>query len=219
MQQYKQDFIRFLVRSGALKFGEFVLKSGRKAPYFLNIGQFNTGKAIAELGYYYAQALNEHVSDYDIVFGPSYKGIQLAVATAIALHEKCNKDVAYAYNRKEAKDHGEGGILIGASITKESRVVILDDVITAGTALRQVLDVLKRFGPPKIQGVVVAVDRMEKGQGQKSAIQELKEECGIDIYAIVNIEEIIAYLYGREVDGIVYIDDEKMARIKEYRAA
>ncbi len=218
MQQYKQDFIKFLVQSGALKFGEFVLKSGRKAPYFLNIGQFNTGGAIAELGYYYAQALNEHIRDYDIVFGPSYKGIQLAVATVIALHEKCAKDVSYAYNRKEAKDHGEGGILIGAPITKESRVVIVDDVITAGTALRLVLDVLKRFGPPQIQGIVLAVDRMEKGQGQKSAIQELKEEFGINVYSIVNIDEIVEYLYGREIDGIVYIDDEKMARIKEYRA-
>lgn len=217
MQQYKQDFIKFLVQSGALKFGEFLLKSGRKGPYFLNIGQFNTGSSIAELGYYYAQAIAEHIHDYDIVFGPAYKGIHLAVATVIALREKFGKDVAYAYNRKEVKDHGEGGILIGAGITKKSRVVILDDVITAGTALRLVLGVLKHFGPPKIQGIVVLVDRMEKGKGQKSAIQELKEEFGINVYSIVNIDEIVEYLYGRDIDGVVYIDDEKMARIKEYR--
>lgn len=217
MQQYKQDFIKFLVRFGALKFGEFILKSGRNAPYFLNIGEFKTGAAISELGFYYAQALEENFKNYNLVFGPAYKGIHLAVAATIALHEKFKKDVAYAYNRKEIKDHGEGGILIGANITKDSRVVILDDVITAGTALRSVLDILKGFGPPQIEGVLVAVDRMEKGKNLKSAIQELKDEFGINVYSIVNIQEIIDFLYGREIDGVIYIDDEKMVQIKEYR--
>ena len=218
MQQYKQDFIKFLVKSQALKFGEFTLKSGRKAPYFLNIGEFRTGSAISQLGFYYANAIEEHLKNYNLVFGPAYKGIHLAVASVIALHEKFKKDVAYAYNRKEAKDHGEGGVLIGAPIDKNSRVVIVDDVITAGTAMRGVLEVLKNFGPPKIEGVIVAVDRMEKGKGEKSAIQELQEEFGINIYSIVNIDEVIEYLYGHEIDGVVYIDDEKMARIREYRA-
>ncbi len=217
MQQYKQDFIKFLVKSGALKFGEFKLKSGRIGPYFLNIGQFNSGKAIDELGAYYAHTIEEHVQDYDVIFGPAYKGIHLAVATVIAMFEKFHKDVAYAYNRKEAKDHGEGGILIGAPITKDTKVVILDDVITAGTALRLVLDVLKSVGGPTIKGVVVAVDRMEKGQGDKSAIQEIKAEFGIDVFSIVNINEIVEFLYNRDIDGTVYIDDEKMAKIKEYR--
>lgn len=217
MQQYKQDFIKFLVKTGALKFGEFKLKSGRIGPYFLNIGQFNSGKSIDELGYYYAQCINEHIKDYEVIFGPAYKGIHLAVATVIAMHEKFGKDVAYAYNRKEAKDHGEGGMLIGASITKDTRLVILDDVITAGTALRMVLDILKSVGSPPVQGIVVAVDRMEKGKGEKSAIQEIKEEFGINVFSIVNIEEIVEFLYNKEIDGTVYIDDEKMAKIKEYR--
>lgn len=217
MQQYKQDFIQFLVQTGALKFGEFKLKSGRIGPYFLNIGQFNTGAAIGELGYYYAQTLQEKVKNFDVVFGPAYKGIHLAVAAVIALNEKLGRNVAYAYNRKEAKDHGEGGMLVGAPITKDTKLVILDDVITAGTALRMVLDILKDVGSPKVEGVVVAVDRMEKGQGDKTAIQELKDEFGINVYSIVNIEEIIEFLYNREIDGVVYIDDEKMAKIKAYR--
>lgn len=217
MQQYKQDFIKFLVQSGALKFGEFKLKSGRIGPYFLNIGQFNSGKAIAELGTYYAHTIQDRVPQYDVIFGPAYKGIHLSVATVIGLYQEFGKDAAYAYNRKEVKDHGEGGILIGAPITKDTRVVILDDVITAGTALRLVLDVLKNVGSPTVTGVVVAVDRMEKGQGEKSAIQEIKSEFGIDVFSIVNIEEIVEFLYGKEIDGVVYIDDEKMARIKAYR--
>lgn len=217
MQQYKQDFINFLVKSGALKFGEFELKSGRIGPYFLNIGQFNTGSAVGELGYYYAQTLNENVKEFDVVFGPAYKGIHIAVATVIELNEKLGKNVAYAYNRKEAKDHGEGGMLIGAPINKDTKVVIVDDVITAGTALRLVIDVLKGVGSPKVEGVILAVDRMEKGQTDKSAIQELKDEFGINVYSIVNIEEVVEYLYKREIDGVVYVDDEKMAKIQEYR--
>jgi len=217
MQQYKEDFIKFLVKTGALKFGEFKLKSGRVGPYFLNIGQFSTGEAIAKLGYYYAQTLNEKIEDFDVVFGPAYKGIHLAVATVIELTEKLGKNVSYAYNRKEIKDHGEGGMLIGAPIDKNTKIVVVDDVITAGTALRLVIDVLKGVGSPKIEGVVLAVDRMEKGQGDKSAIQELKDEFGINVFSIVNIEEIIEYLYNREVDGVVYIDNKKMAKIKAYR--
>lgn len=217
MQAYKEEFIKFLVKSGALKFGEFKLKSGRIGPYFLNIGQFNSGKSIDELGYYYAQAINENISDYDVIFGPAYKGIHLAVATVIAMYEKFGKDVAYAYNRKEAKDHGEGGMLIGANITKDTRLIILDDVITAGTALRMVLDILKNVGSPPVRGIVVAVDRMEKGRGEKTAIQEIKEEFGIDIYSIVNINEIVEYLYNKPIDGTVYIDDQKKAVIENYR--
>lgn len=217
MQQYKQDFIKFLVQSGALKFGEFKLKSGRIGPYFLNIGQFNSGKSISELGLYYAQAIEEHVKNYDVVFGPAYKGIHIAVATVIALQDKLKKDVAYAYNRKEAKDHGEGGMFIGAPINGDTKLVILDDVITAGTALRLVFDLLKGVGSPKVEGVVVAVDRMEKGQGEKTAIQEIKEDFGINVYSIVNIQEIVDFLYNNPIDGVIYVDDEKMAKIKAYR--
>lgn len=217
MQKYKEDFIKFLVKTGALKFGEFKLKSGRVGPYFLNIGQFSTGEAIGELGHYYAQAIDEKIKNFDVVFGPAYKGIHLAVATVIAFNEKLGKNVSYAYNRKEVKDHGEGGMLIGASINKDTKIVIVDDVITAGTALRLVMDVLKGVGSPKVEGVVLAVDRMEKGQGEKSAIQELKDDFGIDVYSIVNIDEVVEYLYNRPLEGVVYIDDEKLAKIKAYR--
>lgn len=217
MQKYKEEFITFLVKSNALKFGEFKLKSGRIGAYFLNIGQFSTGEAIGQLGYYYAQAINEKIPNFDVVFGPAYKGIHLAVATVIELNEKLGKNVSYAYNRKEAKDHGEGGMLIGAPINKDTKLVVVDDVITAGTALRAVVDILKGVGSPKIEGVVLAVDRMEKGQGEKSAIQELKDEFGIDVFSIVNIEEVIEFLYNKDIDGVVYIDDEKMAKIKAYR--
>lgn len=217
MQKYKEDFITLLVKSGALKFGTFTFKSGRIAPNFINMGQFSSGDAICQLGNYYAQALTENVKDFDVIFGPAYKGIHLAVATVMQLKEKFGKNVSFAYNRKEAKDHGDGGMLVGAKITADTKLVLIDDVITAGTAMREVIDILKSVGSPKIQGVVLAVDRMEKGQGEKSAIQELKDEFGIDVFSIVNMNEIVEFLYGRNIDGTVYIDDEKLAKMNEYK--
>ena len=217
MQQYKKDFIEFLVRSKVLKFGDFILKSGRKCPYFLNFGDVHSGGAIAELGKYYAQCLNGLSLDYNVLFGPAYKGIPISVATSIALFKEFGGDVDYSYNRKEAKDHGEGGLLVGAKINADSRVVILDDVMTAGTALRESLTLLSTLGDPHVVAVLIACDRMEKGHGDKSAVSEVKEDFGIDVYSIVNLDEVTSYLHGLELDGEVVLDDEKLARITEYR--
>ncbi|MBU0668038.1 orotate phosphoribosyltransferase [Patescibacteria group bacterium] len=217
MQQYKKDFIEFLVRSKVLKFGDFTLKSGRKCPYFLNFGDVHSGGAIAELGKYYAQCLQEHALDYDVLFGPAYKGIPISVATSIALAKDFGREVDYSFNRKEAKDHGEGGLLVGAKINADSKVVILDDVMTAGTALRESLTLLSTIGDPHVAAVLIACDRMERGQGSSSAALEVKEEFGIDVYSIVNLAEIIEHLHGLSLDGEVVLDDEKVARIEEYR--
>lgn len=217
MQVYQEEFISFLVRSGALKFGEFTLKSGRKCPYFLNVGQFYTGSRITELGKYYAQALKENVLHFDVIFGPAYKGIPLSVIAAAETYKQYGNDVAYSFNRKEAKDHGEGGSLVGAQITADTKVVIVDDVMTAGTALRESIALLKSMGEPEIKGVLIAVDRMEKGQGEKSAAREMKDEFGINVYSIVTLDDIVEYLYNKAVGGVIYIDDEKMERIKAYR--
>lgn len=218
MEKYKEDFITFLVTSQALKFGDFTLKSGRQCPYFLNVGQFYKSSLATRFFDYYAQGLAENIKeDFDVVFGPAYKGIPLAVGTAAAYYFRSKKDVGYSFNRKEAKDHGEGGMLVGAPVTKDSKVVIVDDVMTAGTALRETLELLKKIADPKIVGVMIAVDRMEKGQGEKSAVAEVKDQFGINVYSIVNLQEIIDCLYNREVDGKIYIGDEEMAKIKAYR--
>jgi len=216
MQQYKQDFIEFLVREKVLKFGDFTYKSGRKGPYFLNFGDIYSGEGIAELGKYYAQALQENVKEFDVLFGPAYKGIPISVATSIALAKDFGKNMGYSYNRKEAKDHGEGGMIVGAKIVPKSKVVILDDVITAGTALRESLALLSTVGDPEVMGVLIAADRMERGQSNKSVVEEVKDEFGINVYSIVNLSEIVEYLHGREVDGEVVLDDEKVVKINEY---
>ncbi len=217
MEAYKEEFISFLVKSGALKFGDFTLKSGRKCPYFLNMGQFYTGSSISRLANYYAKAMKSNIGDFNVIFGPAYKGIPLAVASAGECHREFNMDVSFSYNRKEAKDHGEGGLIVGSPINAESKVVIVDDVMTAGTALRESLDILNKLGPPQIKGVLIAVDRMEKGQGEKSATQEIKDEFGITVYSIVTIADIVEYLYNKPIDGIIYIDDEKKAAVENYR--
>lgn len=217
MQTYKEEFIQFLVRSNALKFGDFTLKSGRRCPYFLNMGSFYKGSQISELGKFYAEALNNNIKDYDVVFGPSYKGIPLCVATTAQTFKLFNKDVGFSYNRKVAKDHGEGGLYVGAQMTPDTRVVVVDDVMTAGTAVREVFDLFSKEGNPQVVGVLIAVDRMERGQGEKSAIQEVKDEFGVQVYSIVTIEEIVEYLHGREIDGKVFLDDDKKRLIEDYR--
>lgn len=217
LEKYKQDFIEFLVKSGALKFGEFTLKSGRKCPYFLNMGQLYKGSATVAIANAYALALKDKMPEFDTVFGPAYKGIPLSVLAVANLFIIHRIEAGYSYNRKEAKDHGEGGMLVGAPISKDSKVVIVDDVMTAGTALRESIDLLNKLGPPKIVGVLIAVDRMEKGQTEKSAAQEVKDEFGITVYSIVNINEIVSYLHNKEIGGAVYIDDQKKAKIEEYR--
>ncbi len=217
MEGYKQAFIEFMVRSGALSFGDFTTKSGRKSPYFVNTGNYVSGSQIGALGDFYAQCIHHALGDgFDALFGPSYKGIPLAVASAIGLQQRYGKDVRYCFNRKEAKNHGEGGILVGSKLRDGDRVVITEDVVTAGTSVRETLPILTAQASVKVVGLVVSVDRMEKGQGEKTAIRELYEEFGIRTYPIVTVREIIDALYNREVDGKVVIDDTARTRMEAY---
>lgn len=210
MQQYKKDFIDLLVRTKALKFGEFTLKSGRKCPYFINMGEFYRAGDYVELADAYAQAIHQNVRDFDVIFGPAYKGIPLATGTAASYYLRYQQSINYTFNRKEAKDHGEKGVLVGAPITKDSKVVIVDDVTTAGTAIRESMTLFSTLGDPQVAGVVLACDRMERGQGEKSTIQELKDEYGIDVYSIVNLDEIVEHLRGD-------LSDEQLKAIDAYR--
>ncbi|MEK7528754.1 MAG: orotate phosphoribosyltransferase [Patescibacteria group bacterium] len=202
MQQYKINFINFLLESNALKFGQFTLKSGRISPYFINAGQFNTGEALARLGSYYADMINDNIKDFNVIFGPAYKGIPLAVTTAAALYKEHGRNVGYSFNRKEAKDHGEGGMIVGAPLSSESKVVIIDDVITAGTAMRDTLEVFKKNGNPQIVGIAILVDRMEKGLGETSAIQDLEKETGVKVYPIVTVLDIMEYLHDEHYEAM-----------------
>ena len=214
---YKEDFVKFMVRSGVLLFGDFTTKSGRKTPYFVNTGNYKTGAQAAKLGEYYARNIQEHVEGrIDALFGPAYKGIPLAVAAGISLNNLFDRDVNYCFNRKEVKDHGEGGSMVGYRLKDGDRVLIVEDVITAGTAIRETLPVLKAAADIEIAGMVISVDRMEKGKGEKTAIQEVYEEFGIVTYPIVTVREIIEILHNDPVDGKIYIDDEMKARMEAY---
>lgn len=208
MQSYQQEFLDLAIAEKALKFGEFTLKSGRVSPYFFNAGEFHTGAALAALGRFYAAAIERAGVDYDLIFGPAYKGIPLASTTAVALADKFGKDVPYCFNRKEAKSHGEGGTLVGAPL--QGRALIIDDVITAGTAIREVMEILKAQNA-KPAAVVVGLDRKEKGRGELSAIQEVEAEFGIPVISIVSIDDIIQYL-KQNSDNSDVVD-----RIVEYR--
>lgn len=218
MQQYKEDFIKLLVKAKALKFGQFTLKSGRLAPYFLNVGSFYTGELMSNLGKFYAQAFLDSKIDADVIFGPAYKGIPLSVVTTSVLYSDFKKNISFSFNRKEAKDHGEGNVIVGAPLTENTKVLLIDDVITAGTAIRESLDVLKANGNPKIMGVLIAMNRMEKNNEGKNALEEVEKTLGVKVYSIVNLDEVIEALYNKEVDGSVYINDEMMEEIKKYRA-
>ena len=214
---YKQEFIKFMVRSGVLTFGEFTLKSGRKAPYFINTGNYKTGAQAARLGELYAKCMHENIPGHvDALFGPAYKGIPLSVATAISLANNFDRDVNYCFNRKEAKDHGEGGVMVGYKLKDGDKVVIIEDVITAGTAMRESMPILAAAANVEVVGVIISVDRTEKGKNDKSAIQEIREEFGIPVYPIVTAREIIDNLYNVEIDGKVYIDDEMKAKMEAY---
>lgn len=217
MEGYKKEFIEFMVRSGVLTFGDFVTKSGRKTPYFVNTGNYVTGEQMQKLGGFYAQCIKANISGkIDALFGPAYKGIPLSAAGSIALYANYNDNVNYCFNRKEAKDHGEGGKMVGYKLKDGDRVVIIEDVITAGTSVRECLPLLKAQADVKIEGLIVSVDRMEKGTGDKTAIQELSEQYGIKTYPIVTVREIIDAIYNQPIDGKVYIDADMKRRMEEY---
>ena len=208
MEQYQKDFVDFTLETGALKFGEFTLKSGRISPYFFNAGLFNTGSHLSQLGNFYAQAIEASNLQFDVLFGPAYKGIPLAAATAIALNDNFNRNVPYSFNRKEAKDHGEGGSIVGHPL--EGDILIIDDVITAGTAIREAQDIINA-NDANTKGVIVALDRQEKGKGDLSAIQEVEQIFGIRVLSIINLSHIIDYLKASKNEDVV-------SRIESYRS-
>ncbi|MGL4370098.1 MAG: orotate phosphoribosyltransferase, partial [Spirochaetota bacterium] len=214
-----EEFIELMVRSGVLTFGDFTTKSGRKTPFFINTGNYRTGEQIAKLGGFYAKALmDETKGEFDVLYGPAYKGIPLAVAAASALYLSHKKNAAYCFNRKEAKDHGEGGVIIGHKLVKGDRVVIIEDVITAGTSVRESVPLLNAAAKVKIPALIVSVDRMERGEGSLSALKEIEQEFGIKTISIVTIDEIVACLHNRHIDGKIILDDAMKLRIDEYRA-
>jgi orotate phosphoribosyltransferase len=194
MQAYKEQFLEFAIAAGVLRFGEFTLKSGRVSPYFFNAGLFNTGRHLARLGRCYAQAIVESGIRFDVLFGPAYKGIPLAAATGIALADHHDIDIPYCFNRKEVKEHGEGGNLVGAALA--GRVLIIDDVITAGTAIRESLTIIQASGSQAV-GVVIALDRQERGQGERSAVQEVEQDLDLRVTSIVTLTELQEFLAGK----------------------
>jgi orotate phosphoribosyltransferase len=202
------EFISLCLKLGVLRFGEFKLKSGRVSPYFFNAGLFRTGKALAELGRFYAQAIVSSGIGYDVLFGPAYKGIPLVATTAVALADRHGRDVPWAFNRKEAKDHGEGGTIVGSPLS--GRVLIVDDVITAGTAIRESVDIIRAAGG-QAAGVVIALDRQERGQGQLSAVQEVEQTLGLPVVAILRLGGLVTYL---EQAG----DAAQLAAVRRYRS-
>ena len=217
MQQYKKDFIEFMIECGVLTFGDFVTKSGRKTPFFVNTGNYQSGSQLKRLGEFYATAIEENFGkDYDILFGPAYKGIPLGVTTAIALSEKYDIDVKYCSNRKEVKDHGDKGILLGSKINDGDKILIVEDVTTAGTSIYETMPIIKSQGNADVAGLIISVDRMERGQGEKSALVEIREKFGFKTCAIVTMAEVIEYLYNKEVNGKVIINDEIKDRIDDY---
>ncbi len=211
---YKQQFIKFMVESGVLRFGEFTLKSGRKAPYFINTGNYKTGAQLARLGKYYAACIQENGLKAETLVGPAYKGIPLAVTTAVALAEEYNVDLNYCFDRKEVKDHGEGGLFVGKQLVDGEKVIIIEDVMTSGKALRELLPKLKATANVEIAGMIISVDRMERGlESNKSAVQEVYEEFGVKVYSIVTMADIIEAIEQGIIEGKEYLD-----KMKEYRS-
>ncbi len=211
LQDYQREFIEFAIEQGVLRFGEFTLKSGRVSPYFFNAGLFRTGGALARLGRFYARAIVDRAPAFDVLFGPAYKGIPLAATAAVALADHHGRDLPYAFNRKEAKAHGEGGNIVGAEL--EGSVLIIDDVITAGTAIREVMGLIEAAGA-RAAGVVIALDRQERGQGDMSAIQEVEASFGMPVVSIVTLDMVLAYLEEQAVDAL----RSHAAAIRDYRA-
>ncbi len=217
MESYKQEFINFMVDSDVLKFGEFTLKSGRKSPFFMNAGAYVTGTQLRKLGEYYAKAIHDNYGlDFDVLFGPAYKGIPLSVATTMAISELYGKDVRYCSNRKEEKDHGDAGILLGSKIKDGDRVVIIEDVTTSGKSIEETFPIIQAQGNVEIKGLIVSLNRMERGKGEKSALEEIEEKYGFPANAIVSMAEVVEHLYNKERNGKVVIDDTIKKAIDAY---
>lgn len=217
MEQYKREFIEFMIDCEVLKFGDFVTKSGRNTPFFVNTGFYRTGAQLRKLGEYYAKAIESKFGfDFDVLFGPAYKGIPLTVATTMAISQFYDKDIKYCSNRKEVKDHGDKGILLGSPIADGDKVVIIEDVTTAGTSIQETLPIINAQGDVTVAGLVVSVDRMERGQGEKSALAEIEEKYGLKTTAIVTMAEVVEHLYNRPYKGKIIIDDTLKAAIDTY---
>ena len=213
---YKEEFIEYLIECDALKFGEFELKSGRIAPYFINTGMFDTGLKLKKLGVFYAKAVQEHFSDeFDGIYGPAYKGIPLCISAAQALSDM-GMDKGYVFNRKEAKTYADKSLVVGMPLTSKTRLILVDDVITSGKAIRESLEVLKSCDNPRVCGIIISVNRQEKGKTDKNALQEVEKILGIPIYAIVTITDIKQYLHNRQIMGKVVLDDAMLKKINTY---
>ena len=217
MEAYKQEFIEFMVESDVLKFGDFTLKSGRKSPFFMNAGAYVTGSQLSRLGEYYAKAIYENYgADFDVLFGPAYKGIPLSVATTIAFDKLYGKEIRYCSNRKEVKDHGDTGILLGSKIKDGDRVVIIEDVTTSGKSIEETYPIVQAQGDVTIIGLMVSLNRMERGKSEQCALDEIRELYGMETNAIVTMEEVIEHLYNKPCQGKIIIDDEMKERIDRY---
>ena len=212
MEQYKQEFVDFMLESNVLRFGDFTLKSGRKSPFFMNAGLYITGSQLTRLGEFYAKAIhNTYGDDFDVIFGPAYKGIPISVATTMAYSRLFGKEVRYCSNRKEAKDHGDAGILLGSPIKDGDRIVVVEDVTTSGKSMEETIPIVKAQGDVEIVGLMVSLNRCERGKGDKGALEEIKDLYGFETNAIVSMNEIIDYLVEKKV-----IDDELLGRLNAY---
>ena len=217
MERYKEEFIEFMVESNVLKFGDFTLKSGRKSPFFMNAGSYVTGAQLKKLGQYYAKAIHDNYGDdFDVLFGPAYKGIPLSVATVVAFDELYGKEIRYCSNRKEVKDHGDTGILLGSPIKDGDRVVIIEDVTTSGKSIEETFPIIRAQGEVEILGLMVSLNRLERGKGEKSALEEIKEKYGFDARAIVTMADVVEHLYNKPYQGKIYIDDTLKTAIDGY---
>lgn len=217
MESYKKEFIEFMVESQVLSFGEFTLKSGRKSPFFMNAGAYVTGAQLRKLGQYYARAIHDHYGDdFDVLFGPAYKGIPLSVATTMAFSELYGKEIRYCANRKEVKDHGDTGILLGSRLQDGDKVVMIEDVTTSGKSIEETVPIIQAQAEVSIKGLMVSLNRCERGKGEKSALEEIKELYGFEANAIVSMKEVVDYLYNKPCQGRILIDDTMKQAIDEY---
>ncbi len=218
MEDYKKQFIEFMVDSQVLKFGEFTLKSGRKSPFFMNAGAYVTGAQLRRLGEYYARAIHDHYGlNFDVLFGPAYKGIPLSVATTMAISELYGKEIRYCSNRKEVKDHGDTGILLGSKLKDGDRVVIIEDVTTSGKSIEETFPIIKAQADVEIKGLMVSLNRMERGlESEKSALEEIQGKYGFAANAIVTMADVVEYLYNKPYQGNIYIDDTLKQAIDAY---